>query len=157
RYFGPGASSGDPMGPATNLGSDIYYQGLLRSQVVRRLLASPAPLGPTPQARQLVDGYVAGYNRYLRDTGIAHLPDPTCRGAAWVRPITALDMWTLVYNLDQLAGADQFKQSIATAHPPSAGAAVTSVPLAETIPHGAQMGSNAFGLGRDATVGHDGM
>jgi len=157
RYFGPGASSGDPLAPAANLASDIYYKGLLRSQVVRRLLARPAPLGPTPQARQLVDGYVAGYNRYLRDTGITRLPDPTCHGAAWVRPITPLDIWALIYNVNQLAGEDQFKQPIATAHPPSAGTAATSVTPAPAIPHGARMGSNAIGLGRGATVAHDGM
>ena len=157
RYFGPNGDSGDPLAPATNLASDIYYQGLLRSQVVRRLLARPAPLGPTPQTRQLVDGYVAGYNRYLRDTGTAHLPDPTCRGAAWVRPITPLDIWTLIYNLNQLAGADQFKQAIATAHPPSAGTAATTGTTAPAPSRGARMGSNAFGLGRDATRGRDGM
>ena len=54
--------------------------GVRQSGMVQRLLARPAPLGPTAQVRQLVDGYVAGYNRYLRDTGVAHLPDPTCRG-----------------------------------------------------------------------------
>ena len=85
RYFGPAADSGDTLGASTdNLDSDIYYQSLRKSGIVRRLLARPAPLGPTARARQLVDGYVAGYNRYLHDTGVAHLPDPTCRGKAWV-------------------------------------------------------------------------
>src|SRR6516165_5653625 len=60
RYFGPAANSGDTLGAATdNLDSDIYYQSLRKSGIVRRLLARPAPLGPTAQARQLVDGYVA--------------------------------------------------------------------------------------------------
>ena len=103
RYFGPAADSGDTLGAATdNLDSDIYYQSLRKSGIVRRLLARPAPLGPTAQARQLVDGYVAGYNRYLHDTGVAHLPDPTCRGKAWVTPITATDVWTLIYDIDTL-------------------------------------------------------
>ena len=105
RYFGPAADSGDTLGAATdNLDSDIYYQSLRKSGIVRRLLARPAPLGPTAQARQLVDGYVAGYNRYLHDTGVAHLPDPTCRGKAWVTPITATDVWTLIYDIDTLHG-----------------------------------------------------
>src|SRR5215470_11261963 len=147
RYFGPDADSGDPFVPATNLVSDIYYRALSGSQVVRRLLARPAP-----QARQLVDGYAAGYNRYLRDTGTAHLPDPTCRGAGWVHPITALDIWTLIYNLGQTAGAVQFKQSIATDSPPSVNTTAKPVAPAPAAPLGAQMGSNAIGLGRDATV-----
>ena len=93
RYFGPTANAGDPFADeedaTSNLASDVYYRGVRQSGIVRRLLARPAPLGPTAQLRRMVDGYVAGYNRYLRDTGVAHLPDPTCRGKAWVDPITA--------------------------------------------------------------------
>src|SRR5215470_10731593 len=44
RYFGPGADSGDPFVPVTNLVSDIYYRGLSGTHVVRQLLARPAPL-----------------------------------------------------------------------------------------------------------------
>ena len=47
RYFGPDADSGDPLRPATNLDSDVYYTGLRRSGIIGRLLAQPAPLGPT--------------------------------------------------------------------------------------------------------------
>src|SRR5215471_9677926 len=122
-YFGAAGDSGDTLGASTtNLNSDIYYQGLRKSGVVQRLLARPAPLGPTRQARQLVDGYVAGYNRYLRDTGVAHLPDATCRGQAWARPITALDIWSNVYDLNGLNGATQLKKEIVSAQPPAVGA-----------------------------------
>ena len=76
---------------------------------MRRQLARRAPLGPTAQLRQLVEGYVAGFNRYLGDTGAAHLPDPTCRGKAWVGPITALDVWSGVYDLFALGGTEQFR------------------------------------------------
>jgi Penicillin amidase len=75
---------------------------------VQRLLARPAPLGPTAELRELVDGYVAGYNRYLRDTGVAHLPDPTCRGKAWVGLITALDVWSGIRDLNTLEGTAGF-------------------------------------------------
>ncbi len=155
RYFGPAADSGDTLGAATdNLDSDIYYQSLRKSGIVRRLLARPAPLGPTAQARQLVDGYVAGYNRYLHDTGVAHLPDPTCRGKAWVTPITATDVWTLIYDIDTLAGAAGAKQDIATARPPT-----TTAPAAPRVPvvNTGNVSSNGWALGRDATVNHDGM
>jgi acyl-homoserine-lactone acylase len=118
-YFGAAGDSGDTLGASTtNLNSDTYYQGLRKAGVVQRLLARPAPLGPTRQARQLVDGYVAGYNRYLSDTGVAHLPDPTCRGQSWVTPITALDVWTLVYDLDTMTGMSAFKEASSAATPP---------------------------------------
>jgi acyl-homoserine-lactone acylase len=155
-YFGAADDSGDTLGASTtNLNSDIYYRGLRKSGVVHRLLAHPAPLGPTQQARQLVDGYVAGYNRYLRDTGVAHLPDPTCRGQSWVTPITAMDVWTLVYDLDTLTGVAAFKEAIATASPPAPGSATG--PALPEAPGAANVSSNGWALGRDATVGHDGM
>ncbi len=172
-YFGPAADSGDTLGASTdNLDSDTYYQGLLKSGVVQRLLARPAPLGPTQQARDLVNGYVAGYNRYLADTGVAHLPDPTCRGQAWVTPITALDVWTLMYDFDTLTGQSAQKQAIATATPPAPGTPAPSpsptpapktttaaTPSQSPLPlvPAAKASSNGWALGRDATVNHDGM
>jgi len=169
-YFGPAADSGDTLGAsASNLDSDTYYQGLLKSGVVRRLLARPAPIGPTRQARDLVNGYVAGYNRYLADTGVAHLPDPACRGQAWVTPITALDVWTLMYDFDTLTAQSMEKQAIATASPPAPGSP-TPTPTPTPTPKGmtpsgpalpdvqaAKASSNGWALGRDATVNHDGM
>ncbi len=156
-YFGPTADSGDTLGAsAGNLDSDTYYRGLLKSGVVRRLLSRPAPLGPTRQARDLVNGYVAGYNRYLADTGVAHLPDPACRGQAWVTPITALDVWTLMYDFDTLTGQSAEKQNIATATPPTPGAPAPA-PLALPGVQAAKASSNGWALGRDATVDHDGM
>jgi acyl-homoserine-lactone acylase len=180
RYFGPNADSGDLEGPpSTNLASDVYYRTVLSAARMRRLLARPAPFGPTPPVRALVAGYAAGYDRYLRDTGAAHLVDPTCRGAAWVRPITALDVWRNVYDLSRLAGTGQFKQDIATARPPAgtsaaaAGGGSDAVSRAGTAPPATSplatsspahtpltrvaIGSNAVALGRDATRNHTGM
>jgi acyl-homoserine-lactone acylase len=121
RYFGPTADPDNPLaneeGATSNLASDVYYGGVRQSGVVQRLLARPAPLGPTAELRELVDGYVAGYNRYLRDTGVAHLPDPTCRGKAWVGPITALDVWSSIFDINTLDGTAHFMDTIASASP----------------------------------------
>jgi acyl-homoserine-lactone acylase len=160
RYFGAKADAGDPFADeedaTSNLASDVYYRGVRRSRVVRRLLARPAPLGPTAQLRQLVDGYVAGYNRYMRDTGVARLPDPNCRGKAWVRPITALDIWSGIYDLNVSNGTGQLREEIVSARP-AAGARVPGP--APTIPpdEPASTGSNGWALGRDATRDRDGM
>jgi acyl-homoserine-lactone acylase len=160
RYFGPTADPGDPFADEedaiSNLASDIYHRGVRQAGAARRLLARPAPLGPTAELRELVDGYVAGYNRYLRDTGVAHLPDPTCRGKAWVGPITGLDIWSGIYDLDTLEGAGKFRGAIVSARP-GAGA---PVPGPEpTIPEDQPpaTGSNGWALGRDATRDHTGM
>jgi acyl-homoserine-lactone acylase len=164
KYFGGQAISDDPIqsddGPTNNLTSDLYYKGVRESGILRRLLARPAPLGPTEQLRRLVDGYVAGYNRYLRDTGVERLPDPTCRGKAWVRPITALDIWSNILDGDRMDGTGQFKGAIATATPAggSASRAERAVP-AGAVPTGSPTapGSNAWALGRKATRDGHGM
>jgi acyl-homoserine-lactone acylase len=156
RYFGPAATSTDALvRGTTNLASDTYYRWLGLAGTVPGLLARPAPLGPTTQVRQLVDGYVAGYNRYLRDTGVANLPDPTCRGAAWVGPITALDIWNTVYSFNGQTGAAALKQAIATATPPAATAPDPAVPALPVPDVG--VGSNGWVLGRNATRAGDGM
>lgn len=155
RYFGPDAVSTDSLGPRTsNLDSDVYYRALWATGTVEQLVARPAPLGPTDQARQLIDGYAAGYDRYLRDTGVAHLPDPTCRGQAWVRPINALDLWTAVYAINVFAGSGALKRVIASAAPPGASATVAAAVPAVDI---GDSGSNGWALGRTVTRAHDGM
>lgn len=154
RYFGPDALTEDPLTQTSNLSNDVYQQAELRSGIVRRLIAQPAPLGRTREVRDLVRGYVAGYNRYLRDTGVSRLPDPTCRGAAWVRPMTELDVYRDMYQTGELEGTQQVIGQIATATPPSAAApGRAGVPRLPSV----DAGSNAYGLGRDATRGTGGM
>src|SRR5688572_19853382 len=82
RWFGPDASAPDGVG---NLDSDVYYAALGESGIVESILARPQPLGPSPRARDLMRGYAAGVDAYLARQGVANLPDPTCRGAGWVR------------------------------------------------------------------------
>lgn len=140
RYFGPEAMSDDAIDPVPNLLSDVYYRGVADSGLVARLLARPAPVGPSAELRELVDGYVAGYNRYLRDTGVANLPDPACRGKAWVGPITATDVWNNVLDLNRMSGTGALKDLlIGEAEEEDAG------------PRPSAPGSNAWALGEDAT------
>ncbi|TQS30506.1 penicillin acylase family protein [Microbispora sp. KK1-11] len=151
RYFGPKAESDDPVRPVTNLAGDVYYKSVAESGVVRRLLARPAPVGPSAELRRLVDGYVAGYNRYLEDTGVANLPDPTCRGKAWVGPITATDMWNNLLDLDRMVSSSSLKEAIT-------GIAEPEGPPEDKRPQPKPAaGSNAWALGRQATRGNGGM
>ncbi len=124
RYFGAGAMVPDT--PFTNLQSDLFWQSVIDHHLIGRLLAvrtGPGAIGP--RLRQLIQGYVAGYNRYLASVGgPAGVPDPTCRGQAWVRPITTLDAYLLIYQaLDQNGQAGTIA-GVATAQPPSGSAAV---------------------------------
>jgi acyl-homoserine-lactone acylase len=123
-------------------------------------------------AQDLVRGYAAGYNRYLRDTGVSALPE-ACRDAAWVREIDELDMMKVTTKLTLRAGIANFIDPIVLAAPPVA-AASQSTPdakkparvastveakrlLAQTdLPTWPvdRFGSNAVALGSDLT--HDG-
>ncbi|RKH44297.1 penicillin acylase family protein [Corallococcus sicarius] len=49
------------------------------------------------ELQELVKGYAAGYNQYLQDTPADQRPAP-CKGANWVKPISAFDL--LAYHLD---------------------------------------------------------
>ncbi|MEV4395121.1 penicillin acylase family protein [Nonomuraea sp. NPDC049607] len=145
RYFGPDAESDDPVRPVANLTSDLYHRSVADSGVVRRLLARPAPAGPSAELRELVDGYVAGYNRYLDDTGVANLPDPTCRGKSWVGPITADDVWANLLDLSRMSGGSALKEAIVGGGD-GGGEGPRRAP-----------GSNGWALGREATRDGNGM
>ena len=121
RYFGPKGSAGN--GP--NLQSDFFWQSVIQSRVIARLLSVRTGAGAVgPQLRQLVAGYVAGYNGYLASVGGAKgVPDPTCRGQAWVKPITALDAYLRMYQIIDSQGQAADPAAITTAKPPSTGTA----------------------------------
>jgi acyl-homoserine-lactone acylase len=162
RWFGP---DGTTVYGDNNLASDLYHTWVNQSSVVERLLASPAPIGPSTQARDLVRGYTAGYNRYLAEHPVASLPDPACRGAQWVRPITELDIWRRTYQLAGLSGGEAVLGLVVSAAPPGAASATPNLAPADGLARlrgpdkrgSDKLGSNAIGIGRSASVGRTGL
>ncbi|WP_199810682.1 penicillin acylase family protein [Streptomyces rimosus] len=161
RYLEPQAAP--QQGPAdptfatarTNLDSDLYYQQVNDSRTVERALRSPS--GPRAEVREMVRGYVAGYNRYLRDTGgAARISDPVCRGAAWVRPISELDFYRHYHALATVSGQGTMISGIATARPDSPGAPSGTSPHASAKPRPA-LGSNAIALGSAGSANGRGL
>jgi acyl-homoserine-lactone acylase len=141
-----------------NLNSDFFYQRINDTGVVEKLLAQPPPAGPKPEIKEGVRGYVAGYNAYLRDTGVDKLPDPACRGKAWVRPIDEMDVYRRFYQLASLASQGVALDGIAAAAPLTGGAPATSAAqLAPAFAKLDDLGSNAYGLGKAATDNGRGM
>lgn len=144
RYFG--ANQSNPTTHATNLESDIFWQSVIDRRVIPRLLAvRTGPGAIAAQVRELISGYVAGYNRYLASVGgRAGVPDPTCRGKAWVTPITTLDAYLLIYQaIDQqgeagepgaIAGAQPPGGAAAAGHPETRGQTAAKFTTAELIP-----------------------
>jgi acyl-homoserine-lactone acylase len=130
-YFGPSATAASPAGAQyTNLDSDIFWQSVIGRRVIPRLLAvrtGPGTIGP--QVRQLMAGYVAGYNGYLASVGGSRgVPDPTCRGHAWVKPITTLDAYLAVYQLADIEGLSDNPELVADAQPPAEAATASTDP-----------------------------
>ena len=121
RFFGPDGSyqqRGNGVNP-NNLDSDFFFQQIIDSHIIDELLAKEPPLGPAQEVRDLARGYVAGYNRYLSDVGGTNgVPDSSCRGKPWVRPITEADAYRRFYQLTELASGDVVIDGIAKAAPP---------------------------------------
>jgi acyl-homoserine-lactone acylase len=89
----------------TNLNSDIYWTSIKDALTVQKLLRLPYPQGPSTEGLEAVRGYAAGYDAYLKHIGGASgVTNPACKGAAWVRPIKAIDVWRRIYQVDDLAG-----------------------------------------------------
>ncbi len=145
RYFGPQDG---------NLESDFFYQRIKDAKTVQRLARRNAPHGPSGIVRASVKGFAAGVNAWLERDRIT---DPTCRGKAWVRPITALDLYRRFYQLGLRASSGNFLDEIVAAKPPAAGAASAPPkpdPEAFNRRLGPEtLGSNAYGIGRDGAAG----
>jgi acyl-homoserine-lactone acylase len=143
RYLGPGTGN-------ANVTSDLYHARLIATGALERILnGDPASIEtPSTDARALVRGFAAGVNRYLRDTGVENLPDPTCRGKEWVREISDIDYWRSV-----LAGQvpTQVGGIVAAAPPPVGATQAVARATDQPLPVAAGVGSNAYGIGGEAT------
>src|SRR5215469_6166941 len=166
RYFGPKRvyTQGGNGATSTNLDSDLFWQQIIDSGSVTKLTR-----GIRPQLAQMLTGYVDGYNHYLASVGGAKgVPDPTCQGRAWVKPITTLDAELRFYQLMLLSGEGTVIDAIAQAAPPKPGARATALVLAD--PRRAarllaarlraghdEPGSNAVAIGSQGTRNHHGL
>ncbi|MFJ3234287.1 penicillin acylase family protein [Streptomyces sp. NPDC086787] len=167
RWFGPDAATDQSLSSAgTNLSSDLYFRGVRDAGTVERLLAGAAPLGPSDEVKDLMRGFAAGYNAWLKQRRIE---DPACRGAAWVRPITPVDVAARSYALAVLGGEGRAVDGITAARPPAATTAEAAGPSAPDpartaravhallSPDTADMGSNAVAFGGSTTANGRGL
>ncbi|MFF2993614.1 penicillin acylase family protein [Streptomyces sp. NPDC057950] len=126
RFFGPDAAPDGSLSSATgNLSSDLYFRGVREAGTVEELLARPAPRGPSRQVLDLMRGWAAGYDAWLAQHRVT---DPACRGAAWVRPVTPVDVAARTFALAVLGGQGRAVDGITGARPPATTATVTGAP-----------------------------
>lgn len=115
------------------------------------------------RAALLAEGYAAGMNRYLRETGAANLPagDEGCRDADWAYEIDAVDVWMRMFRVLLSGSSDQalVRRAIFAAAGPD-GTAATGFSRSQRLAleravrrnrhafHTGGLGSNALAVGR---------
>ncbi len=130
HWFGPDAAPDGSLSSATrNLSSDLYFKGVRESGTVEKLLATPAPAGPTTDLKELMRGWAAGYNAWLAQNRI---DDPACKGAGWVRPVTTTDVAARGFAVSVLGGQGRGIDGITTAQPPAAQPPAAAAPGSST-------------------------
>ncbi|WP_283184209.1 bifunctional acylase PvdQ [Pseudomonas svalbardensis] len=153
RYFGPDQFTVEER---ENLVSDLFFNWLNTPQAVEGFWQAQ-----TPQVRDLIEGYVAGYNRSLAERRVQGLPQQ-CQGD-WVREITAQDLVKLTRRLLVEGGVGQFAEALAGATPPKAVAHVASEPATFQVAASRMQrfaldrGSNAVAVGSERSFNGRGM
>lgn len=95
KYFGPGA--GD-----INIINDFSYKA-------QNILAGAEAEYPnlSAESKALIEGFAAGYNKYVAETGSGDLP-PECRDQPWVKEITPTDLFAHYRVVGQYASGALF-------------------------------------------------
>lgn len=153
KFFGKDAKAVVGFSEIPNLESDIYHLTIGDLPLLRRNQAATSR-----DNRDIVAGFVAGYNRFLRErpNGFA----ASCRGAAWLRPMSEDDMLLLVNVAMTLISTGPYARQIALAAPPGAQTTAVTGPAASSpdasalaalpLPDTAQkygLGSNGWAFG----------
>jgi acyl-homoserine-lactone acylase len=163
KYFGAdGVTPASASASVNNLDSDFFWQSVIDSKRIEHLLHAKGIESPSKDAKDAIRGYAAGYNAYLKKVGVDNIPDDRCRGAAWVKPIKAIDVWRRIYQADLLASSQNFIADFVAAVPPGpedmSAPQVSRAEAADALrgsefdvnkddADDARMGSNALGVG----------
>ncbi|HUP92740.1 MAG TPA: penicillin acylase family protein [Solimonas sp.] len=168
KYFGrEGSYTIVPNGvTASNVNSDFFW----------KFAANDAQIAPTrdhtvPDFKHVTEGFVDGYNRYIRELKAGGFPGrhAACRDADWLFEITPDDMYRRYFRLALIASSSVFINEIANATP---ALPLTEIPLVPepsteqkaaalkadpgplryfTELQGKHFGSNMYALSKDVT------
>jgi acyl-homoserine-lactone acylase len=143
-----------------NEDSDFFFKGYLDVDQLRAGYAAGAK-----EPRDLLEGYVAGYNRYLKENAGKY---PTaCNGAKWVKPMTVEDMYLVlaekalhasgeVFAKEVVAGARDANATVAARGPQrKLDPAFLLARLDKVVHQG--FGSNALAVGKDLSASGHGL
>jgi acyl-homoserine-lactone acylase len=150
KHFGVTGDAMIALGAGKNLDSDFYHRAVLDLPTLRAEFK-----GASADYEALIDGWIAGYNRFLRDHE-GRLPAP-CTNAPWVRAITRDDVLRSLNGFARQATSGMFAVALVNAVPPTAAAtpiaaSVDLTPVDPILP-----GSNGWAFGGDATTNGRGL
>ncbi|VVE23403.1 Acyl-homoserine lactone acylase PvdQ [Pandoraea horticolens] len=164
RYFGAQGTqpTATTLGDVGNLDSDFFFRFVADDTRLQAYRAAQ-----TPQFRELVEGFAAGYNRYLNDwqrnkTASSHA---ACRSEPWVTAITPEDVYRRLFAANLAGGMARFAGRVASAIPPdtpssapqrqSSGASIEKLALRAgefEVGGGRGIGSNALAFGAQGSA-----
>jgi acyl-homoserine-lactone acylase len=163
--------SAEYFGDAGNLDLDFVMKLLNDDDAVDRMWQTlPA------YVQHSLEGYAAGMNRYLAETGVDGLAEGEegCRGASWVRDVDARDMVRRIHKQILRASSDPLSPFSVAASPdqptamrlPESATARSrlfaavdrdKLQAAMDMPTGEQIGSNAYAIGANASQTNSGI
>ncbi len=123
-----------------HIASDVFHRAVITAEKVQQNAAAMSD-----NMRTYTTGFVAGYNRYLRDNQ-DNLPG-SCAGKDWVRPTNELELGRMFIAFGIRYASGYFKEGIVAAAPPGEPVAAVSLDF-EPLPG---LGSNAIALGSSLT------
>ncbi len=165
EYVVAAGESAQRLGEDGDLNSDFLYKLYNSDENIDRMF------GEFPQYIQdNLDGYTAGVNRYLAETGVDNLAEGEegCRGASWVREIDRRDVMRLMHKAILRGSGGALADYSTAVTPPEALAFVpqlseeqagkmfaslnkTQFDQAMDREEPWEIGSNAYGVGADAS------
>jgi acyl-homoserine-lactone acylase len=161
KRVGDEYGSGSGFMDLKNEDSDFFFKGYLDIEQLRAGYATASK-----DSRDLLEGYVAGYNRYLKDNASKY--PAACKDAKWVRPITVDDMVLVITEKALHASGEVFaKEVVAGARNPVDAVAARSKIQRKLDPtfltarleqvRYQGFGSNALAVGHDVSTSGKGL
>jgi acyl-homoserine-lactone acylase len=155
KFLGADAPAVIGVWAAKNSDNDIFYRTIADRDALEAEFAKRGP-----EYRALVTGWVAGYNRFLKDHE-RRLP-AACAGQPWVRPITRDNVLRWINSFGLFASSAGLSVQLARTAPPSgvpgAGDAAPPAPAKlGAIPTTFALGSNGWAFGAEATTNGKGL
>lgn len=103
KYFGPGPDQG---GFGLNIINDFSYKAQKIYSGAEQEIGTLSA-----ESRALIEGFTAGYNKYVGETAPADLP-PECKDAEWVKAISPVDLLAHYRVVGQYASGNEFATGV---------------------------------------------